>query len=422
MVYQVRNNDGTTTDILPANMLHIRGLGDDKIGWSIARVGIESLGLTLAAQSFGSGFFGNNSSLGGVLYHPERMDPEGLERLRKEWSEMYSGPENSFKPAILEDGMKWERLGVPPEEGQFLESRQFQIEEIARWFRMPPHKIQHLLRATFSNVDEQNIEYVVDTLTPWLVRWEQEIRMKLLPQENDIFCEHLIHGLMRGDPVKRGDYFTKMFMIGAYSQNIILEMENMNTIGPDGDTRYVPLNMIRSQDAAAGLLQDPAAAVTESAPAPPAMQRKRPGKMPPEDDDMEDDDEARVRAAFGPLFFDAAQRLLQKEQNAADRAEKRFAGKPEAFAKWLDEFYDLHQVTTEQTFRRIAGAGAKILGGAGWNPAEFARLHVETSKAELRRLFATCQIATVFPDYTKKHGEEMAEKALKEVCNGKVCV
>jgi len=412
-VYQVSDNTGQKVNVKPENMLHIRGIGDERIGWSVARLGIESLGLTMAAQSFGAGFFGSSSSMSGVLTHPETMSPEGMERLRKEWSEMYSGPENAYKPAILEEGMKWERLGVPPEEGQFLESRQFQVEEIARWFRMPPHKIQHLLRSTFSNIEEQNIEYVVDTLTPWLIRWEQEIKMKLLSREEDVFAEHLILGLLRGDSVKRGDYYTKMFNIGAYSQNDILALENMNTIGPDGDTHYVPLNMIRSQDAAAGKQAEQPEATDPEEETPPRGRTPRPSE---EDDD--EDARARVHDALEPLIADAVGQLLRKEQNASERAEKRYAGKPEGFTRWLEEFYVLHRVTAEGTYRKLARAGATLLGKPAWDPAKQARFHVETSRSEVLRLFAEGKIGSGFAGFAEKHGQNLVRNALTEVFNG----
>lgn len=227
------------------NVLHIKGLGADGLsGYSVAQLAAESLGLSLAAQTFGAAFFGNGTALGGVLEHPGTLSDTAVAHLRESWQTRYGGPENANKPAILEEGMKWTRLGIPPDEAQFLETRQFQVREVARWFRMPPHKIQDLTEATFSNIEQQSIEYVTDTLMPWLVRWEQELRRKLFAREPDIFAEHLVLGLLRGDQAARAAYYKDLFNVGALSPNDIRELENENPIpGRAGDRYYIQMNM-----------------------------------------------------------------------------------------------------------------------------------------------------------------------------------
>lgn len=253
LVYAVRNEDGTEVAIPQGSMLHIHGLGGDgAVGYSVLRYAAESVGLGLSAQSFGAAFFGNGANAGSVLEHPGQMKPAAYERLRKEWTEIYTGTENANKPAILENGMKFNRISIPPNEAQFLETRQFNVEDICRWFRVPPHKVQHLMRAQgWSTLDASNTDYLTDTLLPWLVRWEQELKRKLFVGDNEHFAEHLVAGIMRGDMKTRSDYYRTQFAIGSLSVNDIREAENMNPVD-GGDEHFVPLNMIPLRLAAEG--------------------------------------------------------------------------------------------------------------------------------------------------------------------------
>jgi HK97 family phage portal protein len=231
---------------LPArSVLHVRGLGAEGMyGYSIAQLAAESLGLTIAAENFGAAFFGNGTWLGGVLEHPGVLGEEAIKHLRESWEGRYRGPDNAGKPAILEEGMTWHQLGVPPEDAQFIATREFQIEEIARWFRMPLHKIGHLgkVRSGTVSIEQQSIEYVTDTLMPWMVRFEQEIAIKLFTDDEDSFAEFLVNALMRGDSVARGDFYKTMFEMAALSPNDIRELESQNPIGPDGDHYFLPAN------------------------------------------------------------------------------------------------------------------------------------------------------------------------------------
>jgi HK97 family phage portal protein len=340
-------NGSVEREIPAARMLHLHGLGDDGVqGYSVAKIGAESMGLSIAAQRFGASFFGNGAALGGVLTHPETLSDTALKHLRDGFTALYTGPHNAGKPAVLEEGMKFERVGIPPEDAQFLETRQLQVEEVARWFRIPPHKIQHLLRATFSNIESQNIEYVVDTLTPWCVRWEQELKRKLFAEEDDVFAEHVVTGLLRGDHAARGAYYREQFMIGALSQNDIRELENRNPIGESGDVYYVPSNMTRSQDAAEGWVA--------SASGPPGDKQNPESAETPdaedtasEEDESEDDSQDNADStmkstlldALQPVFAAEACALLRKEQRATQRAATKHKGEPAAFGAWLNDFW-----------------------------------------------------------------------------------
>lgn len=234
----------------PDEMFHLHGLGKAGIdGYSIAGLAAESLGVGLAAQKFGAAFFGNGTSVGGILSHPGKLSDPAIEKLKKAWNEAHQGAGNAHGLAVLEEGLKYDRTSIPPEDAQFIETRQFSVEDVCRWFRVPPHKIQHLLRATFSNIEQQSIEYVVDCLMPWLERWEQEIKRKLIGEnETEVYAKHLINGLMRGDQAARAAFYKALFEMGALSPNDIRELEDMNPI-EDGDNYYVQLNLTTLKNA-----------------------------------------------------------------------------------------------------------------------------------------------------------------------------
>lgn len=218
------------------DVLHIVGLGfDGLMGYSPIRLHAQSIGLMLAAEEFGARFFGQGLHLGGFFEHPNTLSDPAYDRLKTQVNEQKAGLRQSHSWMILEEGMKYQQLAIPPDEAQFVESRKLQVSEIARIFRVPPHKIGDLERATFSNIEHQAIDYVVSTLRPWLVRWEQAIWQKLLTpaDRRRFFAEHLVEGLLRGDTQSR----YAAYQIGRQgewlSPDDIREFENMNP-RPDG--------------------------------------------------------------------------------------------------------------------------------------------------------------------------------------------
>jgi HK97 family phage portal protein len=238
-------------DIPAADMIHVHGLGfDGLLGYSVIHMARESLGLGLAAQKFGATFFGNGSTFGGVLQHPKTLVGTARENIIKSVEARHAGVERAHRFLILEEGMTYQKLGIAPNDAQFLETRQFEITEVARWFGVPPHKLHDLTRATFSNIESENIQFVVDCLQLWLIRWEQELNRKLISrsERNIQFVEHLVEGLLRGDSAARGAFYREMFNIGAVSIDEIRERENLNPIGAanGGDVHWVPLNMAPS--------------------------------------------------------------------------------------------------------------------------------------------------------------------------------
>ncbi len=253
LVYEVRNDAGEAVALRAWEVLHIPGLGfDGLVGYSPIRMARESMGLAKAEEEFGSAFFGNGAWFGGFLEHPGKLGPEAHERLKKSVKEQHQGVDRAWELGILEEGMKYHDMGVPPKDAQFLDGRKFQVEEICRWFRVPPHKVGHLERSTFNNIEQENIHYVIGTLRPWAVRWEQEIKRKLMtaPTDAEIFAEHLVDGLLRGDFKTRMEGYVRGRQWGWLSADDVRELENMNPL-PDGqgESYLVPLNMIDASQA-----------------------------------------------------------------------------------------------------------------------------------------------------------------------------
>ncbi len=213
------------------DVLHIPGLGfDGLIGYSPIAMAKNAVGMTLACEEYGASFFANGANPGGVLEHPGVLkDPS---KVRESWNSVYRGVNNAHKIAVLEEGMKYQQIGIPPEEAQFLETRKFQINEIARLYRIPPHMVGDLDKSSFSNIEQQSLEFVKYTLDPWVIRWEQSLqRSLLLPGEKGkYFIKLNVDGLLRGDYQSRMNGYAVGRQNGWFSANDIREMENMNPI------------------------------------------------------------------------------------------------------------------------------------------------------------------------------------------------
>jgi len=228
-----------------SKILHIPGLGfDGLMGYSVISMARKSIGLGMAMETFGSTYFGNGTHPSAVVTHPTKLDNEAA---RIAMSNVYAGLGNAHRLMVLEDGMKIEKVGIPPEDSQFLESRQFQIPEIARWFNLPPHKLKDLTRSSFSNIESEQISFVTDSILPILIRLEQHYNMQLLTETEQfrqgIYTRHNVDGLMRGNSKDRSDYYKAMFGIGAMTINEIREKENWDpNQDPYADELFVPVN------------------------------------------------------------------------------------------------------------------------------------------------------------------------------------
>lgn len=255
LVYEYMDSDGQTIPMDPMEVLHVPGMGFDGImGYSPIALMKTTLGLTLAAEEYGSKVFANGATPSGVLTHPNR--PKNMEAVRKSWNAAYGGSANAGKVAILEEGMKFERIAMPNNEAQFLETRKFQVSEICRMYRVPPHMVGDLEHATFSNIEHQSISFAVHTIRPWLVRIEQAMNKALLSESErgKYFIKFNMDGLMRGDYKSRMEGYAIARQNGWMSTDDIRGLEDMNPIGEEkGGSEYlvngnmIPINMAGQQ-------------------------------------------------------------------------------------------------------------------------------------------------------------------------------
>ena len=235
-------------------IFHVPGLGfNGLVGFSPIAMMKNALGTTLAVEKYGSSFFRNGAQPSGVLEHPGVLkDPS---KIRENWSDVYGGANNAHKVAVLEEGMVYKPISLPPEDSQFLSTRQFGVNEICRIFRVPPHMVQNLEHATFSNIEHQSIDFVVHTLTPWLVRFEQAIIKDLLMEEEQdtYFPKFNVDGLLRGDYKSRMEGYAIGINNGFMSPNECRRLEQFDCIPPEkgGDSYMVNGSMVRLEDVGA---------------------------------------------------------------------------------------------------------------------------------------------------------------------------
>lgn len=260
-VYQLDKYDGDNPQLTGRSgqvilkkeeVMHIPGLGfDGLVGYSPIAMARNAVGTTMACDEYGASFFANGANPGGVLEHPGTVsNPEAL---RASWNSLYQGSGNSHKIAVLEEGMKFQQIGIPPEEAQFLETRKFQIDEIARLYRVPPHMVGDLDKSSFSNIEQMSLEFVEYTLDPWAIRFEQGMdKALLLPSEKKtMFTKFNVDGLLRGDYQSRMSGYATGRQNGFLSTNDIRKMENMNPLTDEegGNLYLINGNMCKLKDA-----------------------------------------------------------------------------------------------------------------------------------------------------------------------------
>lgn len=319
-------------------MLHIPGFGfNGLVGLSPIAVARQAIGLGLAAEEFGARFFGNGTNLGGVVKHPGKLSDQAAKNLRSSINETYSGLGQSHRVMLLEEGMDFVKVGIPPEDAQFLETRKFQVEEIARIFRVPPHMIGELSRATFNNIEHQSIEFVVHTIRPWLVRWEQVMKWKLfLPSERkSFFAEFVVDGLLRGDIKNRYAAYAIGRQNGWLSADDIREMENLNPL-PDGQGQIYLVN---------GNMVPINQAQTPKAPDPAAMRSEKRSLNKEERALHIAERRRRIAETHKRLFVDALSRVVKREVQDVGRQVQKILQRRDAHAlrDWLQEFYSEHE-------------------------------------------------------------------------------
>ena len=312
LVYDVRMDDTSLDSVrIPQrDMIHLHGLSADGVqGYVLSVLAKEAVGLGLASEKFGARFFGGNAIPGIVLMSEKPIEKkEAREKIIKEWNMIYQGSGKAFGTALLHDNVKLERISIPPEEAQMLGTRMFQVRDIARWFRYPPHLIADLENAKYANIYQEARNYVDYTLVPWATRLEQEYKRKLFTKDErkKFYVKFNFASLLRGDPTQRANFHTRMFALGT-SINEIRQTEDEDDIGPLGDLRFVPVNMQRLEFA--------------------AENRPKPGSAP------EPGTGGFNQSAFRPAIDDAIRRVFTKEEKAVARAKT----KP-GFDEWHKKF------------------------------------------------------------------------------------
>ena len=245
MYYEI-TVDGERKVLPRERILHIPGLGfDGYVGYSVVQMARNSIGLGKAMERFGSNYFGQGTHPGIIVSHPGKLSETAHKNIENSLSSTYSGLGKSHRLMLVEDGMRLEKIGIPPNDSQFLESRQFQIPEVARWFNLPPHKLKDLTKSSFSNIESEQISFVVDSLLPWGIRLEQAYNMQLLSKDErsrGLYFKHIFEGLLRGNSKDRAEFYKAMFNIGAITINEIREKEDLDPV-EGGNVHLVPLNM-----------------------------------------------------------------------------------------------------------------------------------------------------------------------------------
>ncbi len=329
--YVIQNREA----LQPSQVFHVRGLGyDGLVGYSVISMTAQSIGLGMVQERAGAAFWRNGARPGGILTPDGTMNREARKQLEEEWNAAYGGGANMNKIVALSHSLKYTPISIPNEDAQFLDSRKFSVDDIARWYRVPPHKIGSLDRATFSNIEHQAIEFVTDTLVPWAMRLEQEADIKLLPTGNRIrFTKLSVNSLMRGDAASRAEFYAKMRDLGALSVNDILESEDRNTIGEDGDVRLVPLNMVPLD----------------------AVARPAEAETPPPEPESEPEEQPESNAMAQALHA-AVGRIAKRECNQLSR----YFGKS-TFGNRVDTFYEKHRQYVQQELQPLVALAGGML-------------------------------------------------------------
>lgn len=365
--YAVANDDGTAALLKPDEMLHVPGVIPEDGIWAkgVIRYARESLGSSLATERHVATSFGPGNLPRGVLFLPgsPARDPEARKALRKEWKEVH-GSATAADIAILPAEGKFEKFDFSNEDAQFILTRQHNVEEVARWYRVPPHLIMHLLRSTYSNIDQQSIEFVIYSLLPWLRRWEEQINLKLLlPRERKrYYAEHQVAGLLRGDLGSRFAAYVQAIQNGFMSINEVRRLENMNPV-PGGDKYLVQLNMTTLENAG----QPPAPAPTLGGQAQDAAKMTDFDRLTRRMARLERRSRQKVEAPALPppprkptvpreaalaVLEDACRRILSRTTNAA----KRKAKDPD-FEDWLKT----HVAESKASAKGVLAASAAVL-------------------------------------------------------------
>jgi HK97 family phage portal protein len=271
--YTYREASGSSTVYTQDAVMSVRGMSDDGVnGMSTIELARDAIGLARACEIHGATFFGNGARPGVILSTDQMLSPEAAENTRNQWERAHRGPDRSNRTAVLQGGLKVSELGGNNQESQFLEARRFQVEEVCRLFGVPPHLVGDLTRSSFSNIEQQSLDFLTNGLMPYLRRIESSIARDLLEGDDEYFAEFDTRGVLRADAAGRSSYYNTMWNLGVLSVNEIRSLENLNPV-ESGDVRFVQLNMTTLDKAASAPEPMPATVVEEivvdeTAPAP----------------------------------------------------------------------------------------------------------------------------------------------------------
>ena len=325
-------------------IFHVRSLSSDGIhGLSVLGTGKDSIGLGLGAQTFASKFYANGWNAGGAIESASVIKPEVRDGLRESMDKMHKSVDKAYIPMILEDGLQFKPTSIPPNEAQFLESREFNVVDICRLFRIAPHKVQHLLRTPFRNIESQNIDHVGDALMPWLLRINQEVKLKLLKasERKKFFAEHELKALLLADSQARAVYMRTRFQMGSLTPNEIRAHENENPLDTiAADIPYIQSSMVPLIDAGKDKTNRPNT------------------KSDPDDGGVEERDEKAAERAEQqrPFARSVMEKVMNREVTAMGRAITRCAGDEEKFAVWAATFATDQKRLMEQWLPPVASA------------------------------------------------------------------
>jgi HK97 family phage portal protein len=236
LFYQIYNNVAGTVNLDKWSVFHLRGLGEDVVGLSVMAYAAQSIGWAQAVQLFGASFFRSGANPSGVVTSKRPLSPDGLALIREDFLKLYGGPAGSNKTMFLDNEMDYKPISIEQEKAQFIETNQYLLDEVCRWFGCPPHKIYNLLRATFSNIEHQSIEVVTDSIRPWVKRFQDEADFKLLGENRRrLYTQIEVNELLMADTATRMQFYQGLRNIGALNTNEIRDFEGLNSIGPDGE-------------------------------------------------------------------------------------------------------------------------------------------------------------------------------------------
>jgi hypothetical protein len=420
-----RNPDNQVQAMNGQIVHHVKGLGNGYLGYSpIQQAARQAVGLSLAAEEYGSRFYSNGARPGLILRHPGKLSPGAAERLRASFASEHQGLSNAHRTKILEEGMDVTTVGIPNNEAQFLETRKFQVTEIARIYRVPPHMLADLDRATFSNIEQQSINFVTYTLMPWLVRHEKSIYRDLIkPEERKIYyAKYNVEGMLRGDSLSRYQSYQLAINNTILTPNEIRELEDRNPV-EGGDKLFTPMNMME-------LGAEPPAPTPAPAQ---GSQGQRSANWSDQSAKQTKEERASAdrRALINRnvrLFEEAASRVVKRESTDIRKAAKSKLGKRgvDSFETWLEGFYKQLRTWFPDYFRAIMltyaeGIMASVAAELDGEPAELTdelREWVEGYLANYTEVYAVGGEKQLRALLAEAEDDEKAAAAIEDRMNG----